>query len=149
MEDLPTVNGITSTLTNGARANGVKTNGVPQTLTAGSLPDTPKRIVVVGLGMVAIAFIEKLLKEDTDNTRFSIVVIGEEPYVAYNRVGLSSFFEHRKIEELYLNPTEWVLLPISYGKGTSINRKISTTHNQDCITTSLPASQRSCRSGKK
>ena len=36
------------------------------------------------------------------------MVIGEEPHVAYNRVGLTSFFEHRKVENLYLNPTEWV-----------------------------------------
>ncbi|KAJ5247503.1 hypothetical protein N7468_002486 [Penicillium chermesinum] len=71
-------------------------------------PSTSKRhrIVVVGLGMVAIAFIEKIIKQDTDK-RYDIVVIGEESHVAYNRVGLSSFFEHRKIEDLYLNPKEW------------------------------------------
>ncbi|KAJ5204530.1 uncharacterized protein N7498_005409 [Penicillium cinerascens] len=65
-----------------------------------------KKIVVVGLGMVAISFIEKVIKQDTDR-RYDILVIGEEAHVAYNRVGLSSFFEHRKIEDLYLNPKEW------------------------------------------
>ncbi|KAJ5091570.1 hypothetical protein NUU61_006440 [Penicillium alfredii] len=65
-----------------------------------------QKIVVVGLGMVAISFIEKVIKQDTER-KYDIVVIGEESHVAYNRVGLSSFFEHRKIEDLYLNPKEW------------------------------------------
>lgn len=127
MENLHTANGSTPTVTNGVPTNGIKTNGtstngvltngakpngtgangVSKPLTDGASTDARKRIVVVGLGMVAIAFIEKLLKEDPEHTRFEIVVIGEEPHVAYNRVGLTSFFEHRKIEELYLNPTEW------------------------------------------
>ena len=33
-------------------------------------------------------------------------MIGEEGY-AYNRVGLTSFFQHRKVEDLYLNPADW------------------------------------------
>ena len=48
-----------------------------------------------------------MIKLDKEK-RFEIVVIGEEAHVAYNRVGLSTFFEHRKIEDLYLNPKEWV-----------------------------------------
>lgn len=35
------------------------------------------------------------------------MVIGEEPHLAYNRVGLTSFFQHRQVENLYLNPQEW------------------------------------------
>ncbi|OJJ63719.1 hypothetical protein ASPSYDRAFT_38347 [Aspergillus sydowii CBS 593.65] len=66
-----------------------------------------QKIVVVGLGMVAVAFIEKLIKLDSERHKYDIVVIGEEPHIAYNRVGLSSYFEHRKIEDLYLNPKEW------------------------------------------
>jgi NAD(P)H-nitrite reductase large subunit len=50
---------------------------------------------------------EKIIKQDTER-KYDIVVIGEESHVAYNRVGLSTFFEHRKIEDLYLNPAEWV-----------------------------------------
>ncbi|KAJ5188390.1 FAD-dependent pyridine nucleotide-disulfide oxidoreductase [Penicillium cf. griseofulvum] len=65
-----------------------------------------QKIVIVGLGMVAVSLIEKIIKQDTERV-YDIVVIGEESHVAYNRVGLSSFFEHRKIEDLYLNPTEW------------------------------------------
>ncbi|GFF30107.1 nitrite reductase [NAD(P)H] [Aspergillus udagawae] len=70
-------------------------------------PNRRQKIVVVGLGMVAISFIEKIVKQDAERRKYDIVVIGEEPHIAYNRVGLSSFFEHRKIEDLYLNPKEW------------------------------------------
>jgi nitrite reductase (NAD(P)H) len=66
-----------------------------------------KRVVVVGLGMVGIAFIEKLMKYDAKTREYDITVLGEEPYLAYNRVGLTSFFEHRKIENLYINPAAW------------------------------------------
>lgn len=57
--------------------------------------------------MVGISFIEKLLKYDAKSREYNITVLGEEPHLAYNRVGLTSFFEHRKIENLYLNPAEW------------------------------------------
>ncbi|KAK7991862.1 nitrite reductase [Apiospora saccharicola] len=66
-----------------------------------------KKLVVVGLGMVGIAFIEKVLKLDARHHEYDIVVIGEEPHLAYNRVGLTSFFDHRKVENLYLNPQDW------------------------------------------
>jgi hypothetical protein len=87
---------------------------------------TPRqKIVIVGLGMVALSFMyvvpgvlctlqililssEKIIKLDAKRRQYDIVVIGEEPHVAYNRVGLTSFFEHREVEQLYLNPKEWV-----------------------------------------
>ncbi|KAF2622313.1 nitrite reductase [Macroventuria anomochaeta] len=79
----------------------------------GEINDTPqqarKKVVVVGLGMVGIAFIEKLMKYDVKRREYDIVVIGEEPHLAYNRVGLTSFFQHRQVENLYLNPKEWYL----------------------------------------
>ncbi|BFZ56074.1 hypothetical protein PYCC9005_003116 [Savitreella phatthalungensis] len=65
------------------------------------------KIVVVGLGMVGIAFVEKLLERDSQQNRYQVIVLGEEKHVAYNRVGLTSFFEHRSVESLYLNPEEW------------------------------------------
>lgn len=73
------------------------------------LPPTAKRkrVVVVGLGMVGVAFIEKLMKLDAKRGEYDVIVIGEEPYFAYNRVGLTSFFQHQKIENLYLNPASW------------------------------------------
>ena len=66
-----------------------------------------KKVVVVGLGMVGIAFIEKLLKLDAKRRQYDVVVIGEETHFAYNRVGLTSFFQHRKAENLYLNSRDW------------------------------------------
>jgi nitrite reductase (NAD(P)H) len=51
---------------------------------------------------------EKLLKYDIKRREYDIIVIGEEPHLAYNRVGLTSFFQHRQVENLYLNPKEWV-----------------------------------------
>ncbi|KAL7802177.1 putative nitrite reductase [Trichoderma aethiopicum] len=72
-------------------------------------PRSRKRVAVVGLGMVGIAFIEKLLKYDLDSGRdeWEVTVFGEEPYIAYNRVGLTQYFTHRSTESLYLNPLEW------------------------------------------
>ena len=61
-------------------------------------PLTRKRVVVVGLGMVGIAFIEKLLKLDAKRQEYYVTVIGEEPHLAYNRVGLTSYFEHSKLD---------------------------------------------------
>ena len=51
---------------------------------------------------------EKVLKLDARAREYDIIVIGDEPHFAYNRVGLTSFFNHRKVENLYLNPQEWV-----------------------------------------
>ena len=45
---------------------------------------------------------------DAKRREYHVVVIGEESHLAYNRVGLTSFFQHRKAENLYLNPREWV-----------------------------------------
>lgn len=72
-------------------------------------PMAKKRAVVVGLGMVGIAFIEKLLKYDQQSGRdeWEIVAFGEEEHVAYNRVGLTQYFAHRSIPSLYLNPLDW------------------------------------------
>jgi len=81
--------------------------GADKDTTIGDGPAKKTKVVVVGLGMVGIAFIEKLLKLDAKRGEYEVVVIGEEPHLAYNRVGLTSFFQHRKVENLYLNPEGW------------------------------------------
>lgn len=48
------------------------------------------------------------MKLDAKRREYDVIVVGEEPHLAYNRVGLTSFFQHRKVETLYLNPKEWV-----------------------------------------
>jgi hypothetical protein len=63
---------------------------------------------------------EKLMKLDAKRREYDIIVIGEEPHLAYNRVGLTSFFQHRKVENLYLNPKEWVRLSSCYQMGNWI-----------------------------
>lgn len=50
---------------------------------------------------------EKLLRLDARAREYDVTVIGEEPHLAYNRVGLTSFFAHRSVEQLYLNPLSW------------------------------------------
>ena len=89
-------------------------------------PEKRKKVVVVGLGMVGIAFIEKLIKMDAKRKEYDVVVIGEEPHLAYNRVGLTSFFQHRKVENLYLNQKDWVstspLPPIAQETVTDLRR---------------------------
>ncbi|GLB33513.1 putative BFD-like [2Fe-2S] binding domain containing protein [Lyophyllum shimeji] len=69
-----------------------------------------RRVVVVGFGMVGVAFVEKLLNYDSKENggnSYVVTIIGDEPCVAYNRVGLTQYFSHRKIENLYLNSEEW------------------------------------------
>ncbi|KAK0539382.1 hypothetical protein OC835_001131 [Tilletia horrida] len=69
----------------------------------------PRHAVVVGFGMVGIAFVEKLLNYDIkgNHNQWRVTVIGEEHALAYNRVGLSQYFASRDIESLYLNPLSW------------------------------------------
>ncbi|EJF58500.1 nitrite reductase [Dichomitus squalens LYAD-421 SS1] len=70
-------------------------------------PDSDiQTIVVVGLGMVGIAFIGKLLSLDTSR-RYRIVTCGEEVHLAYNRVALTDYFQHRNVEKLYLESPDW------------------------------------------
>lgn len=52
-------------------------------------------IFVVGLGMVGMAIIEKILDLDKDAGKYFIRTVGEEDHLAYNRVGLTEFFEVR------------------------------------------------------
>ncbi|KAK4444658.1 putative nitrite reductase [NAD(P)H] [Podospora aff. communis PSN243] len=87
-----------------------------------------KKVVVVGLGMVGISFIEKLLKLDARAREYDITVIGDEPHLAYNRVGLTSFFEHRKVENLYLNPREWYEGIADGALGYHLNTRVTDIH---------------------
>ncbi|CAG8437596.1 7147_t:CDS:2 [Diversispora eburnea] len=63
-------------------------------------------VVVIGLGMVGVYFIEKLISFDT-RKRFRIETFSEEPVVAYNRVGLTQYFSHRSEERLYMQTPSW------------------------------------------
>jgi len=61
------------------------------------------RIVVAGNGMVGHRLVEDLLARGVADSH-DIVVIGEEPRLAYDRVGLSTWFGGTTAEELCLVP---------------------------------------------
>ncbi|KAF9109624.1 hypothetical protein BGX27_007405 [Mortierella sp. AM989] len=69
-------------------------------------PASTIRIVVIGLGMVGLSFIEKILEYDTAK-KYQITTICEEPFVAYNRVGLTQYFSHRSIDQQLMQPEQW------------------------------------------
>jgi len=99
----------------------------------GELPKDTKRqrIVVVGLGMVGVAFIEKLMKYDVKRREYDIIVIGEEAHLAYNRVGLTSFFQHREVENLYLNPKEWYSSMPEGSLNYHLNTKVTSINSKE------------------
>ena len=90
-----------------------------------------KKVVVVGLGMVGIAFIEKLLKMDAKRREYDVIVIGEESHLAYNRVGLTSFFQHRKAENLYLNTQDWYSSMPEGSLNYHLNTRVTEIHPSD------------------
>ena len=63
-----------------------------------------KRIIVVGNGMVGYKFCEKLRNVSKD---YQLIVYGEEPRPAYDRVHLSSYFSGSSADDLLLAPSSW------------------------------------------
>lgn len=63
-----------------------------------------KRVIVVGNGMVGYKFCEKLRAQSNE---IEIIVYGEEPRPAYDRVHLSSYFSGTTAEELLMAPASW------------------------------------------
>ncbi|MEO6315539.1 MAG: nitrite reductase large subunit NirB [Chitinophagaceae bacterium] len=64
------------------------------------------KIVVIGNGMVGYKFCEKLVSKQGEHA-FSLVVFGEEPRPAYDRVHLSEFFAGKTAADLSMAPPEW------------------------------------------
>ncbi len=62
------------------------------------------RIIVVGNGMVGYKFCEKLRAQSKE---MEIIVYGEEPRPAYDRVHLSSYFSGASADDLLMAPTLW------------------------------------------
>jgi nitrite reductase (NADH) large subunit len=63
-----------------------------------------KRVIVVGNGMVGFKFCEKLRNLSKE---VEIIVYGEEPRPAYDRVHLSSYFSGTTAEQLLMAPAQW------------------------------------------
>ena len=62
------------------------------------------RIIVVGNGMVGYKFCEKLRSQSRE---IELIVYGEEPRPAYDRVRLSNYFSGATAEDLLLAPASW------------------------------------------
>lgn len=66
------------------------------------------RIVVVGHGMTGQRFIEKVLQGAQERScPVHVTVFGEEAQVAYDRVKLTSWFEHRADEKMHIQSADW------------------------------------------
>ncbi|WP_421940422.1 nitrite reductase large subunit NirB [Pedobacter sp.] len=63
-----------------------------------------QQIIVIGNGMVGYKFCEKL-KSKTSS--FNLIVFGEEPRRAYDRVHLSEYFNGKTAEDLSLSTESW------------------------------------------
>lgn len=65
-----------------------------------------KRIIVVGNGMVGFKFCEKFsVKPEFKD--IELIVFGEEPRPAYDRVHLSEYFSDKPADDLLLAPATW------------------------------------------
>ncbi len=63
-------------------------------------------VVVIGNGMVGHRFCEKLVEFD-DRRDYKVVTFCEEPRPAYDRVRLTSYFDHRDIDKLMVARLDW------------------------------------------
>ncbi len=65
-----------------------------------------KKVIVVGNGMVGYKFCEKFIDKAPKGS-FELIVFGEEPRPAYDRVHLSEFFENEDAKALEMAPANW------------------------------------------
>lgn len=63
-----------------------------------------KNIIIIGNGMVGHKFCEKLIKKTKE---FNIIIFGEEPRSAYDRVHLSEYFNGKTAQDLSLCNNTW------------------------------------------
>ncbi|GAB3548256.1 nitrite reductase (NADH) large subunit [Actinopolyspora lacussalsi] len=95
-----------------------------------------KTLVIIGHGMVGNRLVEEIRERDSaENWR--IVVLGEEPYAAYDRVGLSSYMTESTAEELSLltsGTREDPRVELRTGVGATdidrVTRTVSTTNGE-------------------
>lgn len=87
-------------------------------------------VVIIGNGMVGFKFCEKLISKTSS---FNLVVFGEEPRPAYDRVHLSEYFSCKAAEDLLLAHEGWysennILLHLGETI-QEINRQEKTVHS--------------------
>jgi nitrite reductase (NADH) large subunit len=98
-----------------------------------------KRIVIIGNGMVGYKFCEKMIaKAGVGN--FDIIVFGEEPRPAYDRVHLSEFFSGKTADDLSMAPAGWYAeneITLHIGDPVqNIDRAAKTVHSYKGLTVS-------------
>ncbi|WP_299899185.1 nitrite reductase large subunit NirB [uncultured Aquimarina sp.] len=65
-----------------------------------------KKVVVIGNGMVGYKFCEKFVASEKFND-YKLIVFGEEPRRAYDRVHLSEFYDGKTAEDLSMSTASW------------------------------------------
>ncbi|HEO64545.1 MAG TPA: NAD(P)/FAD-dependent oxidoreductase, partial [Spirochaetes bacterium] len=65
-----------------------------------------KNLVIIGNGMVGYKLCEKLIEKEGGD-KYNIIVFGEEPRPAYDRVQLTSYLSGKTVEDLTLAPLTW------------------------------------------
>ncbi|MCC8409170.1 nitrite reductase large subunit NirB [Mucilaginibacter sp. UR6-1] len=92
-------------------------------------------VVVVGNGMVSHKFCEKLVAKSSNH---QIVVFGEEPRRAYDRVHLSEYFAGKTAEDLSMSQASWYAdhgIELYLGDPVQeINRQQKTVHSLSGVT---------------
>ena len=71
-----------------------------------SSPSSKQNLVIVGNGMVGHHLVERLVEANATE-HYAITVIGEERFVAYDRVHLSSVFSGQTNQDLLLSSEQW------------------------------------------
>ncbi|SEM02535.1 assimilatory nitrite reductase (NAD(P)H) large subunit precursor [Chitinophaga rupis] len=95
------------------------------------------KIVIIGNGMVGYKFCEKMIAKATPGT-VELVVFGEEPRPAYDRVHLSAFFSGKTAQDLEMAPASWYIdnnIRLHLGDPVqSIDREHKTVHSHKGFT---------------
>lgn len=65
-----------------------------------------KKVIVIGNGMVGYKFCEKFVSSEKYND-YKLIVFGEEPRRAYDRVHLSEYYSGKTAEDLSMSTADW------------------------------------------
>ncbi|WP_029489401.1 nitrite reductase large subunit NirB [Ochrovirga pacifica] len=92
-----------------------------------------KTILVIGNGMVGYKFCEKLVAK-AGNDAFNVIVFGEEPRPAYDRVHLSEYFADQDAERLSMAPRSWYQ---EYNIQLITNERVTDVHRDSKTITTI------------
>lgn len=92
-----------------------------------------KTIIVIGNGMVGYKFIEKFVSQE-NNDQYKIIVFGEEPRPAYDRVHLSEYFENGDAQALEMAPVNWYK---EHGVELIIEERVTDIHRDSKTITTI------------